>query len=61
MGRMMPPGPGMPPMMPGVPPGKQRPVSMHSHQAYNMNYLYKIKVCKYVVTLLLFGFTFPLI
>lgn len=34
MGRMMPPGPGMPPMMPGVPPGKQRPVSMHPHKAH---------------------------
>lgn len=42
MGRMMPPGPGMPPMMPGVPPGKQCPASIRPQKALNMNYLFEI-------------------
>lgn len=52
MGGMMPPGPGMPPMMPGVPPGNALYAfrkRLHPH--------YCPRICKYVVTLLSSGLT----
>lgn len=57
MGGMMPPGPGMPPMMPGVPPGNvlQDYIRKHSLPHYHLvvNYelpvIFKITACYSVI------------